>query len=348
MKFDFCIGNPPYQDETLGENDNYAPQIYNVFIDEAYKIANAVELIHPGRFLFNAGSTPKAWNSKMLNDKHFHVLQYESDARTFFPNTSITGGIAISYHDHNKEFTPIEVYSSFPEVNTIRRKVVEKKGFSSFSEIVKSAYSYHFSEELYKQHPELKGVLSDGHDFDLKSNVFEKMPSIFSDTKTEPNMLLIYGRQNNERTTKYIKAEYIISPDNIDYYKVFIAGADGAAGTIGKPVPARICGLPTIGEKRVGSTESFLSIGRFSTKSEAEYALSYIKSKFSRFMLGILKATQAVTPDKWKYVPLQDFTSSSDIDWTKSISEIDKQLYKKYRLSAEEINFIETHVKEMA
>jgi type II restriction enzyme len=72
-----------------------------------------------------------------------------------------------------------------------------------------------------------------------------------------------------------------------------------------------------------------------------------LKTKFARFQLGILKATQAITPEKWKYVPLQDFTSKSDIDWTKSVHEIDLQLYKKYGLSKEEKDFIETHVKEM-
>lgn len=64
-------------------------------------------------------------------------------------------------------------------------------------------------------------------------------------------------------------------------------------------------------------------------------------------MLGVLKVTQDNNPGKWKYVPLQDFTSNSDIDWTRSIAEIDQQLYKKYNLSPEEIDFIETHVKEM-
>lgn len=75
--------------------------------------------------------------------------------------------------------------------------------------------------------------------------------------------------------------------------------------------------------------------------------LKYVKTKFACALLGILKITQHVTPEKWKYVPLQDFTPNSDIDWTKSISEIDRQLYKKYGLSQEEINFIESHVKEM-
>ena len=68
MKFDYVIGNPPYQDETLGDNGTYAPPVYNLFMDETYKVADKVELIHPARFLFNAGSTPKAWNQKMLED----------------------------------------------------------------------------------------------------------------------------------------------------------------------------------------------------------------------------------------------------------------------------------------
>ena len=75
--------------------------------------------------------------------------------------------------------------------------------------------------------------------------------------------------------------------------------------------------------------------------------MKYIKAKFCRVMLGILKVTQDNPPKKWKYVPLQDFTSMSDIDWLQSVSDIDKQLYKKYGLSEEEIQFIESHVKEM-
>lgn len=80
---------------------------------------------------------------------------------------------------------------------------------------------------------------------------------------------------------------------------------------------------------------------------ESEAALKYIKSKFCRVMLGVLKVTQNGKRETWSCVPLQDFTSDSDIDWSKSIHEIDLQLYKKYGLDENEINFIETHVKEM-
>ena len=104
---------------------------------------------------------------------------------------------------------------------------------------------------------------------------------------------------------------------------------------------------PLIGEPLIGATETFLSVGSFETLFEAEACLKYIKSKFARVMLGVLKVTQDNTKSKWKYVPLQDFTPSSDIDWSKSVHEIDLQLYRKYGLDEDEINFIETHVKEM-
>lgn len=98
----------------------------------------------------------------------------------------------------------------------------------------------------------------------------------------------------------------------------------------------------------MGSTETFLSIGRFRTIGEAYAVEKYIKTKFARALLGVLKVTQNGNKPVWKYVPLQNFTPNSDIDWSKSIHEIDLQLYRKYGLDEKEVNFIETHVKEMA
>ena len=108
-----------------------------------------------------------------------------------------------------------------------------------------------------------------------------------------------------------------------------------------------IISMPLVAEPYVGATETFLSVGSFSSKIEAEAVLKYIKTKFARTLLGVLKITQANTKDKWSKVPLQDFSINSDIDWSKSISEIDQQLYKKYGLSDEEITFIEEKVKDM-
>ncbi|MDY4704877.1 MAG: hypothetical protein SO365_00635 [Prevotella sp.] len=97
----------------------------------------------------------------------------------------------------------------------------------------------------------------------------------------------------------------------------------------------------------MGYTQTFIAIGNFKDFSAAKNVDQYIKTKFVRGLLSVLKITQDCPAPKWKYVPLQDFTPSSDIDWSKSVHEIDLQLYDKYGLTAEERNFIETHVKEM-
>lgn len=343
MKFDFVIGNPPYQDNTLGENDTYAPPVYNKFMDTAYDVADKVELIHPARFLFNAGSTPKPWNKKMLHDEHFKILQYEEDSSKIFSNTDIKGGIAISYYDNSCSFGAIDIFTPYQLLNDILYKVRRAKDFQSFSDIVISSYSYHFTKKLYEDYPEAKNSLSKGHEYDLKSNVFTKMPQPFNEK--EPNdgfeYLKILGRENNQRTYRYIRREYVTEVCNLFAYKVFMPGATGT-GAFGETIAC-----PIIGKPKTGSTETFLSIGVFSSLMEATAVASYIKTKFARAMFGVLKRTQANTPDKWKYVPMQDFTSNSDIDWSKSVSEIDKQLYAKYSLSDEEIDFIETNVKEM-
>lgn len=125
-----------------------------------------------------------------------------------------------------------------------------------------------------------------------------------------------------------------------------VAKANGGAGNICDE-PVRIIADPFILPPEVGYTQSFIGIGAFSSEAEANNAKKYIETKFVRVLLGILKITQDNPPEKWRYVPLQNFTAVSDIDWSKSIAEIDQQLYKKYGLSDEEITFIETHVKEM-
>lgn len=108
-----------------------------------------------------------------------------------------------------------------------------------------------------------------------------------------------------------------------------------------------VLSTPLIGQPLIGHTQTFISVGRFEDRQQAENCLKYIKSKYSRTLLGVLKITQDNPPEKWKYVPLQDFTPNSDIDWSQSVADIDRQLYAKYGLDDEEIQFIESHVKEM-
>lgn len=350
MKFDFIIGNPPYQDETLGENKGFAPPIYHKFLENAYKIADAVELIHPARFLFNAGSTPKQWNQQMLYSTHLKVLYYESDATNVFPNTAITGGIAITLYNSNADFVPIKVFVPYIELNSIREKVAGLPNFQSISEIMSGRTPYLFTNEMHEENPKAQVSLSKGHLYDVSSNAFVALPEVFiaSETGDIENYYRILGRFNNTRTYRWIKKKYVRgrSADFIGRWKIFLPKANGASGMLGEEA-ARLISKPVIGEPNDVATDTFICVGSFNTKAEAEAALKYINGKFCRVMLGILKVTQDNSPDKWEYVPLQDFTPASDIDWSKPISEIDQQLYTKYGLDEAEIAFIETHVKEM-
>ncbi len=119
------------------------------------------------------------------------------------------------------------------------------------------------------------------------------------------------------------------------------------SGAIGQKSSTPLIGEPMVLGPLIGFTETFISIGPFDNANEAQNALKYVKSKFARTMLGVLKITQDNPKNKWEKVPLQDFTIESDIDWSKPISEIDQQLYKKYGLSESEIDFIESKVKPM-
>ena len=341
MKFDYCIGNPPYQDETIGENDTYAPPIYDRFIDATQEISKKVELIHPARFLFNAGSTPKAWNKKMLENPHFKVMKYYTKTDDVFSGVDIKGGVAISYYSEDDDFGPIGIFTQYEELNSMLHKVVDKK-FESFSSIIVTSYAYHLTEQTYIDHPSLKGSLSKGHEYDFKSNIFEKLPSLFYEEKPDDGneYIRIMGRVGNSRIYKYIRKDYVNDVVNLFKYKVFMSGANGT-GQYGETL------VYNLGNPAEGSTETYLSVGSFDTADEAKAASKYICSKFARALLGVRKVTQALTPGKWEYVPLQDFTSDSDINWNTSIKNINRQLYKKYSLSKEEIEFIETHVKEM-
>ena len=98
---------------------------------------------------------------------------------------------------------------------------------------------------------------------------------------------------------------------------------------------------------KVCYTQTFMSIGCFNNKNEALSLLAYIKTKFARLLMGTLKITQNNPRENWAHIPMQDFTANSDIDWGKSILEIDQQLYKKYNLTEEEISFIESMIKPM-
>lgn len=338
MKFSYCIGNPPYQ--VSKENTSDQP-VYNEFMDAAYQVADKVELITPARFLFNNGKTPKPWNEKMLNDEHFKILTFNADSTAFFPKpVDIKGGVAIHYRDANADFGAIKVFTAFPELNTIVQKTQSDENLSS---ITYSQSAYRISEMFHRELPDESNKLGNSAKHFFASNVFEVLSNaVFFDEKPEDgDYIQLYGRQNNERTTKYVAKKYVDAPNNLNKYKVFLPKSNGS-GALGETLST-----PVVGHPVVGHTQTFISIGCFDTETEANNCLKYIKTKFARCLVGVLKGTQDNPPAVWAKVPIQDFTSDSDIDWSQSISDIDKQLYKKYGLSEDEIKFIEKNVKEM-
>ena len=151
----------------------------------------------------------------------------------------------------------------------------------------------------------------------------------------------ILGRVGTQRVYKWIRRDYIRDPGNLTKYKVFVPSSNGS-GALGE-----VLVTPLVGSPLVGSTETFTAVGAFDSEAEARACLAYIKSKFCRVMLGILKVTQHNPAATWAKVPLQDFTAASDINWRVPIAEIDRQLYAKYKLSDAEIKFIEEKVRAM-
>lgn len=342
MKINAIVGNPPYQEE--GESTRKAP-IYHLFYETAFKIAPLVTLITPGRFLFRAGQTPKEWMDKMLADPHFKVVDYFQKSNEVFPSVDIKGGVAIGFRDVNKEYRAIGFFSEFSELTSILNKVILQSSFlaGEFAKIVSSQGIYRFSEYALTNIPRISQVQGKGTSSKITSNAFENLPEIFVQSEQEcgGNGVQIMGRIKGSREIKWINSKYIQTCEYLDYYNVFVPEANGT-GAIGE-----VLSTPVIGTPVIGHTDTFLSIGKFASAQEASACLKYVKSKFARCMLGTLKATQHNPKDTWTNVPMQDFTKNSDIDWSKSVEEIDAQLYAKYGLTEDEIAFIESMIKPM-
>lgn len=338
MKFDVVVGNPPYQTEAGGTSTSDDP-IYHHFYDLAEKVGEEYILITPARFLFKAGKTPKAWNIKMLEDPHNKVVYYEQKSVNVFQNTDIKGGVVVLYHNNKENFGEIGTFTSHPELNSIMRKVLTTD-FKSIASIIYTQTKFNL-DTLYSDYPTYKNILgNNGKDRRFDKPIFSRL-DVFTEEVSEEQSYKVLGRHDNKRAWRYIPQKYVESHENLNKWKVILPVSNGS-GTLGE-----VLSTPLIGAPLVGYTRSFISIGAFDKEIEAEALLKYIKSKFARTMLGVLKVTQDNTAEKWEKVPLQDFTINSDIDWTKTISEIDQQLYKKYGLDRNEIDFIEAKVKTM-
>jgi len=194
-------------------------------------------------------------------------------------------------------------------------------------------------------HPDVT-ALSPNEEYELKSSTFEVLPYAFLDDEPQSSgdYYKILGLVSAKRCYKWIHKKYMVPRyvvNNVNSYKVLLPESNGS-GKFGETLST-----PVVVAPGVSSTPTFIGIGNFTTQQEAENLLKYLSTKFARALLGVLKKTQHNPAAVWAYIPIQDFTKASDIDWSQKIDEIDKQLYKKYNLSLEEIDFIEKKVLSM-
>ena len=256
--------------------------------------------------------------------------------QNIFPDPNLKGGgVCISLWDKEKIAASPLPLTPFTKLNSICEKV-KKYGEASIQDIYFGCTKFNLPN-LYRRFPDIEDQLKTDN-VTLGTRIFD-LP-IWSETKNEGEATVL-GLMQKKRRILYIDKSCLLQDGNFNFYKVIFPRANGS-GSLGETISTPVMGTPVM-----GYTDTFRSFGAFNEKCEAEACLKYIKSKFARCMLGVKKTTQHNTKVAWEFVPLQDFTSNSDIDWSQSVSNIDRQLYSKYRLSQDEIQFIEINVKEM-
>lgn len=339
MEFDVIVGNPPYQEMDGGKDTTTgsAMPLYNLFVENSIKSKPyALSMIMPSRWM-TGGRGLDSFREKMLKDHAIYSIHDFIESKDVFPAVAIEGGVC--YFLRIKDYEGKCNFFSHQkngEINLSKRFLNENNSDVVIRDVVMINVLKKVRDNNFKP---FSDIVLPRNPFGIDADI------AFSDKNATYKIL---GRFDNKRAFKFFDDKYVVSKNSgfINSWKIFMSKADGAAGQIGNPIPAKIVGNPEIGEKNAVCTETFLCITPFKSKDDVLNCIKYIKTKFFRFMLGIRK-NKNMTRDTYAFVPLQDFTQNSDIDWTKSIPEIDSQLYKKYNLSKDEVDFIEKMIRPM-
>lgn len=336
--FDVTVANPPYQKAMAGTSDH---QIYPDFMDFAFRVSSLACFVTPARFLFNAGKTSKKWNRQVLSDPHVSVSLFEADSRRVFPAAEVKGGIAVTLRDTNVSLAPIGSFIPDRQLRSIVARV-HAVADSFLDQIVFAPESYRFTSVLHVEHPRAIERVSAGHSFDMTTNCFDVLPEVFHDV-AHRGMIGVLGRQNNRRLVKFVDRRYVRDHPNLDAWKVALAKSNGA-GKLGE-----VLAPPVLLSPGFAHTQSFISIGAFGTRKEAEELATFLHTKFARLLLGSLKVTQDNKRAVWANVPNLVSKAPADlsIDWGSLVPVIDSQLADFFGLSKAEKAFVNERAQEM-
>lgn len=348
MKFDFVIGNPPYQE--MSKNNKMTRSIYPDFVRSSQAIGQIVSLVMPARWMSGENGPYRETQhfiDEMLKGDHLQSFHLYPNSSDLFPNVDIKGGVC--FFVWNRAYSCDRVNYAITE-NGAYKKVLT---------------SFRIAENVIIRFPELISILektkaistiylntwvSSRNPFGFISDLFTKNKegvSRISEEKQQDDDYLVHGLLKNKRVIRYIPNSALKKNIHIAHsYKVFLPRANGS-GVFGEVFSTPMIGTPMIGTPMMICTDTFLQIGVFDNCTEAENLLKYVKTKYFRTMVGIKKTAVFNYKECFTFVPLQDFTAASDIDWSRSVAEIDRQLYAKYGLSAEEVAFIEEKIKPM-
>lgn len=343
VKFDVVIGNPPYQESDGGAKASATP-IYNRFVELSKSIEpKYISLIMPTRW-YSGGKGLDKFRDEMLSDSKIQLLIDFPNPDEVFHNTNIRGGVCIVNWnfewDANQQLTNVITFENGKETNNVMRplRVPESAIF------IRDYLAISIIDKINKVTPQHEGRISDftsprkPYGF---SGFFIRDKRFHADENNLVEPIKCFGKG----VVGFVeRSEIEVRPEWIDKWKVFTARANNIGTELKDDNFNTIIGNPgTI------CTETYIVIGAGLDldKYSAENLSKYLKTKFSRMLHGIAKSSHDAARTTYKFIPLQDFTSNSDIDWSQSIAEVDQQLYKKYGLSEEEIQFIESKVKEM-
>ena len=343
IKFEAVVGNPPYQEviSSNKSNKSLSKQLFPFFIKMTIMLNSTyVALITPSRWFTGDaqdGSFIKL-RDFIKSNNHIKTIKNYPIASNVFPDVFIAGGVNYYLYDKN--------YSGKVDFSVCTDNKIVTQIRNLFEEgldiIVSSSENYAMIQKLRDSKFVSLTTITKGRD---AFGITGKNANNISSVSAFENA---YELRCAYEEIRYVSKDKITKNIDIaDKWKIFISKGNGGAGTLGDGKPVAILGKPYIGKAQSVCTDSLIPIGAFDTKKEAINLQKYIKTKFVRYMVGILKVSQNVSQNVYQFVPLQDFTDKSDIDWSKSVAEIDQQLYKKYNLDDSEIAFVESMIKPM-